>query len=600
MSYTQSQVRRNPQLATRLRALGLGRLVDSPRLRAALGVPQNQGAETQKQNTMRIGLIGINIYAKFLNFACDLHVLAFQEFLKSEGHRVAILDYKPVHFGNFDMRHPQEYTNRMYQRALEIKATTPEEEKKRRIQIQKWKTLSEGYESVRTEREIRYDKFQKFASKHLQLTEQKYDSDLLEVLDPGLDCYICVTDVIWQSVEQHKFDRGFLLGSRAFEGKPKIAYAASRGASKDYSEVERDQFLKYLADIDDVSVREEDFKQYIGSMTDKKVATTLDPVMLHNQDFWNRYTSRPAEKKYVLLYYVMEKSTDTIQKAVEYAKANDLILVELSDRPLKNGKVTDSEVKHIARYDVGMDEWLGYIKYADTVFTNSFHGCCFSVIFEKNFYAGPRNGSKVKNFLETFGLNSRRFDKQTALEEFSQNTNYSGVRRRWAAERERSEAFIRSALTKAQERVNRTLLIDHSRFDEERRGLEYRVLYHSGKAVQGVSITPEAANQGFIADRVPSGALEGAFDGEIFRNNGTQIMRDNPFKLPTNSLVGWNLRFKVDNRWFWMMEDGTINATGRISPHSGVAKFLVRAGECIPYLPVNNIAIVVLEAQWQG
>lgn len=37
-------------------------------------------------------------------------------------------------------------------------------------------------------------------------------------------------------------------------------------------------------------------------------------------------------------------------------------------------------------YSASVEEFLGYIKYADYVVTNSFHGTAFSVIFHKDFY----------------------------------------------------------------------------------------------------------------------------------------------------------------------------------------------------------------------
>src|SRR5699024_5295787 len=105
----------------------------------------------------------------------------------------------------------------------------------------------------------------------------------------------------------------------------------------------------------------------------------------------------------------MERDSDTIDKAVEYAILHDLTVVERSDRALKHCKITDTDVKHVSRDDVGMEEWLGYLANAEAVFTNSFHGCCFSLLYGTPFFAGQRNGQKVPNFLKTFGLESQRF-----------------------------------------------------------------------------------------------------------------------------------------------------------------------------------------------
>ena len=63
----------------------------------------------------------------------------------------------------------------------------------------------------------------------------------------------------------------------------------------------------------------------------------------------------------------------------------------------------------------GIEEWLGYIMHADCIFTNSFHACCFSVLFEKQLYVGTRNGDKVTHLLDMFGLSGRRINKESDI-----------------------------------------------------------------------------------------------------------------------------------------------------------------------------------------
>ena len=63
-------------------------------------------------------------------------------------------------------------------------------------------------------------------------------------------------------------------------------------------------------------------------------------------------------------------------------------------------------------WDVGPAEFLSLIKYADHVFTDSFHGTVFSILFEKEFTVferAKRSGkvnmnSRLTDLLETFNL----------------------------------------------------------------------------------------------------------------------------------------------------------------------------------------------------
>ena len=151
------------------------------------------------------------------------------------------------------------------------------------------------------------------------------------------------------------------------EGKQKISYAVSRGVPKAYTQEQKDLFFHSIEDIDHISVREQSLKEFIEENSDKEASVVLDPVMLHSKEFWHRISVKPEERGYVLLYYVMEQAADTIERAVEYA---------------------------------------------DCIFTNSFHGCCYSILFEKLFYVGSRDGDKVTNILEIFGLQQLRMSKK--------------------------------------------------------------------------------------------------------------------------------------------------------------------------------------------
>ncbi len=64
---------------------------------------------------MRIGLISINMYSKRLNFACPLHTYAFQQFLLGNGIESTVIDYKPVYYNDFDLKHPSRYYAEKYE-----------------------------------------------------------------------------------------------------------------------------------------------------------------------------------------------------------------------------------------------------------------------------------------------------------------------------------------------------------------------------------------------------------------------------------------------------------------------------------------------------
>lgn len=464
--------------------------------------------------------------------------------------------------------------------------------------LDKLADMALGYRTASVERERRLDKFEAFVKDRLNFTEEQYDSDSLEVEDPGFDCYICVTDVIWQSLDKHDFDRGFMLGSKAFEGKQKIAYAASRGASKDFDPRQEALFFEYLDDIDTITVRERDFSEYIEERSEREAPLVLDPVLLHDRSFWDEVAVKPREERFVALYYVMEQASDTIDKAVEYAKLHDLTVVELSDRPFKYGKITDPDVKHVSRYDVGMEEWLGYIQNAEAVFTNSFHGCCFSLLFEKSFFAGRRNGQKVPNFLATFGLEDRRFGPESDIDNFLDNIDYGPVKGVLETLRQKSSDLILQAVSDAHRRFEAGDTGDKAKHDRRRRSLTYPVRFHSGQASEGVQMT-RSKTQDVKVTRLKRGGLEYFVPGAVYTNDGVTVIDRSRFSYPEHELDGWTLRFRIDTRWFWYLQDGSIAPSTISGSDLEDQKAVFRPGDKVPHLPVNKVSMVVFTARWR-
>lgn len=537
---------------------------------------------------MKIGIISINMYSKGLNFACPLHNYAFQQFLKKNGIDSTVISYKPIYFNNFDLRHPYDYYVDMcdnFEKAGRDR-TEPEEWERITALRQAWKELY-------AERERRYDKFQHFIDTNYVKTEECYDSDLLEVEDPGFDCYICCTDVIWKMEPNAGFDRGFFLASKAMENKWKISYAASRGVYHSQTEEDEKTFLHYVEDIDAISVREEMLAEYLQENVDNEINMVVDPVLLHEKEFYDKILVKPEESKYLFLYYVQEKAKDTIEQAVKYARAHNLKIIEITDRPLKDGRLSEYEdIERIYNYDMGIEEWLGYIKYADCVFTNSFHCCCFSILFEKQFYAGYRHGDKVTHVLEMFGLEERRINREsdiltTPLPEI----DYVKVKSILEEEREKSSEFILSTI-QYMEKNERPV---HN-YEWWKRRLRYKVYYNSGKYPE-IEKGTYAGCAGEVK-KLSTGSWE-FWPKDYVVNDGLSRFQKNHFYRKGYIPDGWQIRFRIDRRWFWYLKDGSYVSIEEYDKkkHSEICKFA--EGARIPYIPVTGISLMVAEAHWK-
>lgn len=337
---------------------------------------------------MKIAIISINAHTKVLNFASPLHSVAFQRFLEEHGIESTIIDYKPNYYGAFDARHPLDYYR-----------NHPDDDPAHNQKLlDKWQILY-------TAREKRYDRFEEFIQTYYKKTAACHNAKELDKLDLGFDCYICVTDVIWKHNKKSGFDRGFFLACDSMKNKKKIAYAASRGATQ-YTADQAKEFFDYISDIDYISVREKSLMEYIKSHSDLPVSHVLDPVFLQEKEFYREMAILPEQKKYILIYLAMEKADKLVKTAVFFARQYGYDIIELSEYPDHEKLAEGTNYKLI--YDIGIEEWLGYMMQAEYIFTNSFHACCFSILFQKQFYAGDRSGDKIDCLLDLFDLSGRR------------------------------------------------------------------------------------------------------------------------------------------------------------------------------------------------
>ncbi len=538
---------------------------------------------------MKIGIISINMYSKGQNFACPLHNYAFQQFLLKHGIENTIISYTPIYFNDFDLRHPADYYTRLCENFEKQGRVEKEPEEWARIS-----GLRHDWAELYEERERRYDKFQHFIDTHYIQTDRVYNCDLLEVEDPGFDCYICCTDVIWKKEPYWGFDRGFFLASTAMENKWKISYAASRGVFFSENEEDEQTFLHYVEDIDAISVREASLKAYLDEHIDKPVTQVLDPVLLHEKEFYDSIIIKPEVEHYIFLYYVMEKANDTAEKAVEYARAHNLKIVEITDRPLKHGKLSEySDIEVIYRYDMGIEEWLGYIKYADYVFTNSFHCCCMSILFEKQLFVGKRNGDKVGNVLQMFGLSNRRFQASTDLIGHPlPDIDYSKVTPVLEQKQKESADFILSAI----HRMEHTQRPPHS-YEEWKHNLTYPLSYYSYSPLRTdvTMICPE--EEGTVTQNSDC-SISFHLTKEVI-NNGISRFARSMFSSPGYQFHGWRIRFRINTQWFWYLEHERLVPVDDYNEEKDPPIKLFAEHDLIPYIPVNGISCMRAEICWK-
>ena len=201
--------------------------------------------------------------------------------------------------------------------------------------------------------------------------------------------FICGSDQIWSPLSPH------LSGFKFLNFAPKckrIAYAPSFGVSKipSYNKL----FVKKnLLEIDNISVREFDGAKIVKQLTGKDVPVLLDPTMLLSGEQWREIyqssISNTQSDKYILCYFFDEPDKKAVSKITEFANSKNLKIKVLSS---SNTAFIENGAECV---DAGPMEFIQLIDNAQYIFTNSFHGCVFSVLLQKKFIAFGRNHSET-------------------------------------------------------------------------------------------------------------------------------------------------------------------------------------------------------------
>ena len=322
--------------------------------------------------------IGITTYFNIKNYGSALQAFAMRTILKQNGHSVMFLNIKE--------RHPIHcFFHKLHVAVVTVsKCIIFKEARKTYSEIKKLRLNTSSAINPKVS-----DMFSKFEDEFLpSISLGRIELKRLAKTDE-YGAFICGSDQIWSPLSPH------LSGFKFLNFAPKrkrIAYAPSFGVSQ-IPTYNRNFIKKHLIEMEDISIREFDGAKLIKNLIGKNVPVLLDPTMLLTGEQWRRIyqtnTIIDNKEKYVLCYFFDEPSTEIVDKITSFAKSNNCKVKVLSCS-------NKTFIKNGAEYvNAGPMEFVSLIDNAQYIFTNSFHGCVFSVLFSKRFIAFGRNHSKT-------------------------------------------------------------------------------------------------------------------------------------------------------------------------------------------------------------
>lgn len=203
----------------------------------------------------------------------------------------------------------------------------------------------------------------------------------------GYDAYIAGSDQIWNPAW---YESAYFLPFVP-DGTKKIAYAPSLGCAS-LTEEEAALFRENLKGFSAVSVREADSVELLSPLSPVPVEWLPDPALLLAREQWDEICAdRLVQKPYVFCYFLGE---DLLSRrlALDFAKKRGLRVVSFLH--LQGGyHEYDAGVEDKRLYGVPPGEFLSLIKYADYIFTDSFHAVVFSELYGREYAVFQRDAA---------------------------------------------------------------------------------------------------------------------------------------------------------------------------------------------------------------
>lgn len=288
-------------------------------------------------------------------------------------------------------------------------------------------------------------------------SEKIYDKQNIFECVKDYDVFITGSDQVWNL---DWYQPAFFL-EFVSRDKIKISYAASVGMSRLDNE-QKEIFKNSLKDFHAVSVREANAVEMLKDLSPVTPQYVLDPTLLLSAEEWDLVCApKIFTERYVFCYFLGEDTKER-KVAKKYARKRGLKIVTL---PHLNNSFVFSDVKFgdIRLFDVSPEKFLSLIKYAEYVFTDSFHATVFSALYHKEYFVFQRSGrkgmsSRIYSLTKLFESENHFCDvKEKATLAYIEKLpklDYTHLQKEYEEMRNKSLAFLKENLCGVEEMRN--------------------------------------------------------------------------------------------------------------------------------------------------
>lgn len=208
------------------------------------------------------------------------------------------------------------------------------------------------------------------------------------------DAIIVGSDQVWNGLEGKHLFYFFDFGEK-YLGK-KVAYAPC-SIITDIPFFAKRKLKRLFAEMDAISVRDETTKNLVSVTSGLSPEIVLDPTYLYS---FSEFVSPPIVNEDYIFAYLLGSEIEcghrvVLKKIFEKYGKMKIVAAIIPNNSLEVEKFAD-EIK----YNLSPDKWVNLIANAKLVYTDSFHGCVFSMKFHKPFFAYYRDSKRASRLLD--------------------------------------------------------------------------------------------------------------------------------------------------------------------------------------------------------
>lgn len=256
---------------------------------------------------------------------------------------------------------------------------------------------------------------------------------LLTVGGTDAELFVLGSDTIWNFQDRYFQKNSDLYTGKRLAEKPYIFYAASCGntTAQDVQRLGVD--LAAIGTARAVGVRDESSRELVQSVCKQEITRVVDPTLLLSRELYCAIAGETLCNGHILIY-CFERLTPEQEKSIrEFADSQNRKVVSVG------------QYRRWCDYSVeaSPENFLAYYEKAHCVITNTFHGTIFSTVFEKPFCVVTKKKEKIRDYLQTVGLQDRMTEDPREIPDMLTNgPDYRQVNERIGQLREESQQFL--------------------------------------------------------------------------------------------------------------------------------------------------------------